>query len=117
MRATSDRWVSQLAPADRADVVIEAVGHQVATLGHAIEATAPGGTVFYFGGPGSLCVVNSNNGIRVTVDCASPTPAAWSLHAIGWDALTAPACADPVPLCGPVAVEPQSWGQVKSLYR
>lgn len=49
VRATSDRWVSQLAAADRADVVIEAVGHQVATLGHAIEATAPGGTVFYFG--------------------------------------------------------------------
>jgi L-iditol 2-dehydrogenase len=49
VRATSDRWVSQLAPADRADVVIEAVGHQVATLGHAIEAAAPGGTIFYFG--------------------------------------------------------------------
>ncbi len=49
VRATSDRWVSQLAPADRADIVIEAVGHQVATLGHAVEAAAPGGTVFYFG--------------------------------------------------------------------
>lgn len=49
VRATSDRWVSQLASHDRADVVIEAVGHQVATLGHAIAATAPGGTVFYFG--------------------------------------------------------------------
>jgi L-iditol 2-dehydrogenase len=49
VRATSDRWVSQLAAADRADIVIEAVGHQVATLGHAIEAAAPGGTVFYFG--------------------------------------------------------------------
>ena len=49
VRATSDRWVSQLAAADRADVVIEAVGHQVATLGHAIDAVAPGGTVFYFG--------------------------------------------------------------------
>ncbi|MEM6105386.1 zinc-binding dehydrogenase [Mycobacterium sp. 050272] len=49
VRATSDRWVSRLAPTDRADIVIEAVGHQVATLGHAIEATAPGGTVFYFG--------------------------------------------------------------------
>ena len=35
--------------ADRADIVIEAVGHQVATLGHAIEAAALGGTVFYFG--------------------------------------------------------------------
>jgi L-iditol 2-dehydrogenase len=50
-RTTSSRWVSQLAPEDRPDVVIEAVGHQVATLSHAIEATAPGGTVFYFGVP------------------------------------------------------------------
>lgn len=49
VRATSDRWVSRLAAPDRADVVIEAVGHQVATLGHAIDAAAPGGTVFYFG--------------------------------------------------------------------
>jgi L-iditol 2-dehydrogenase len=49
VRATSDRWVSQLAHDDRPDVVIEAVGHQVATLNHAIEATAPGGTIFYFG--------------------------------------------------------------------
>jgi threonine dehydrogenase-like Zn-dependent dehydrogenase len=49
VRASSDRWVGRLAATDRADVVIEAVGHQVATLGHAIEATAPGGTVFYFG--------------------------------------------------------------------
>jgi len=32
-------------------VVIEAVGHQVASLGHAIEAAAFGGTVFYFGIP------------------------------------------------------------------
>src|SRR5271156_2933118 len=50
-RATSDRWVSQLAREDRPNVVIEAVGHQVATLSHAIEAAAPGGTVFYFGVP------------------------------------------------------------------
>lgn len=49
VRATSDRWVSQLSAADRADVVIEAVGHQVATLGHAIDAAAFGGTVLYFG--------------------------------------------------------------------
>ncbi|MEZ0365574.1 zinc-binding dehydrogenase [Mycobacterium sp. pUA109] len=51
VRATSDRWVSHLAPADRPDIVIEAVGHQVATLGHAIDAAAPGGTIFYFGVP------------------------------------------------------------------
>jgi threonine dehydrogenase-like Zn-dependent dehydrogenase len=51
VRATSDRWVSQLAREDRPDIVIETVGHQVATLNHAIEAAAPGGTVFYFGVP------------------------------------------------------------------
>lgn len=49
VRAPSDRWVSHLESHDKPDVVIEAVGHQVATLGHAIEATAFGGTVFYFG--------------------------------------------------------------------
>ncbi|MGB9302600.1 MAG: zinc-binding dehydrogenase [Mycobacterium sp.] len=49
VRATSDRWVSQLPAEDRADVVIEAVGHQTATLGHAVAAAAPGGTVLYFG--------------------------------------------------------------------
>jgi threonine dehydrogenase-like Zn-dependent dehydrogenase len=51
VRATSDRWVGKLASADKADVVIEAVGHQVATLNHALEAAAFGGTVFYFGVP------------------------------------------------------------------
>ncbi len=51
VRATSDRWVSHLDPTAKPDIVIEAVGHQVATLQHAVEATAPGGTVFYFGVP------------------------------------------------------------------
>lgn len=51
VHATSDRWVRHLDDDDRPQVVIEAVGHQVATLGHAIEAVAPGGTVFYFGVP------------------------------------------------------------------
>ncbi|MBB2990032.1 threonine dehydrogenase-like Zn-dependent dehydrogenase [Mycolicibacterium iranicum] len=51
VRATSDRWVSHLTPDARPDIVVEAVGHQVATLGHAVEACAFGGTVFYFGVP------------------------------------------------------------------
>lgn len=51
VRATSDRWVRHLGPAGKPDVVIEAVGHQVATLNHALEAAAFGGTVFYFGVP------------------------------------------------------------------
>ena len=55
VRATSDRWVSHLGSTDRPDIVIEAVGHQVATLGHAVDATAFGGTVFYFGVPDDDC--------------------------------------------------------------
>ncbi|BBX17413.1 alcohol dehydrogenase [Mycolicibacterium duvalii] len=51
VRSTSDRWVGHLSRDERPDVVIEAVGHQVATLAHAIEAAAFGGTVFYFGVP------------------------------------------------------------------
>ena len=51
IRATSDRWVRHLEPTGRPAVVIEAVGHQVATLNHALEAAAFGGTVFYFGVP------------------------------------------------------------------
>jgi threonine dehydrogenase-like Zn-dependent dehydrogenase len=55
VRATSDRWVSHLTASDRPDIVIEAVGHQIATLGHAVDATAFGGTVFYFGVPDDDC--------------------------------------------------------------
>ncbi|MCK0177406.1 MULTISPECIES: zinc-binding dehydrogenase [Mycobacteriaceae] len=51
VRATSDRWVSHLTQDDKPDIVIEAVGHQVGTLAHAIAAAAFGGTVFYFGVP------------------------------------------------------------------
>lgn len=51
VRSSSDRWVRHLGTGRRPDVVIETVGHQVATLGHAIEAAAFGGTVFYFGVP------------------------------------------------------------------
>ncbi|BBY78060.1 alcohol dehydrogenase [Mycolicibacterium parafortuitum] len=51
VRATSDRWVSHLSAGAKPDVVIEAVGHQVATLSHAVEAAAFGGFVFYFGVP------------------------------------------------------------------
>jgi threonine dehydrogenase-like Zn-dependent dehydrogenase len=55
VRATSDRWVRHLTAEARPDVVIEAVGHQVATLSHAVEAAAFGGTVFYFGVPDDDC--------------------------------------------------------------
>ncbi|HOW93068.1 MAG TPA: zinc-binding dehydrogenase [Mycolicibacterium fallax] len=55
VRATSDRWLAHLDPGARPDIVIEAVGHQVATLGHAIEAVGWRGTVFYFGVPDDDC--------------------------------------------------------------
>lgn len=49
VRTTSDRWVRHLQPEDKPDIVIEAVGHQVATLADAVAAAAFGGTIFYFG--------------------------------------------------------------------
>lgn len=55
VRATSDRWVSRLTPDAKPDIVIEAIGHQIATLSHAVEAAAFGGTVFYFGVPDDDC--------------------------------------------------------------
>ena len=56
--------------------------------------------VLYNGGPASACIVPSIAGGRNTVDC---TPAAWPIRAVGWDALSPPACNDSVPggpLCG-----------------
>ena len=46
----SDVWASRLGD-ERPDVVIEAVGHQTATLTDAIRAVHVGGTVLYFGIP------------------------------------------------------------------
>ncbi|MBW0102408.1 zinc-binding dehydrogenase [Pseudonocardia sp. KRD-291] len=51
VHADTGRWVEHLAEADRADVVVEAIGHNVATLGHAIGAARPGGRIHYFGVP------------------------------------------------------------------
>jgi L-iditol 2-dehydrogenase len=53
---TTARWsagLSSLEPADaaRPDVVVEAVGHQVSTLQHAVDACAAGGRILYFGIP------------------------------------------------------------------
>jgi L-iditol 2-dehydrogenase len=44
-------WAPDLAAADRADIVVEAIGHQVETMTSALEAVANEGTVFYFGIP------------------------------------------------------------------
>ena len=47
----TDRWSRQLGGSERPDVIVEAIGHQVATLGHAIDAAAEGGLIYYFGVP------------------------------------------------------------------
>lgn len=44
-------WAAGLDAADRPDVVVEAIGHQVETLTAAVEAAAYEGRVFYFGIP------------------------------------------------------------------
>ncbi|SNS21119.1 Threonine dehydrogenase [Geodermatophilus pulveris] len=54
VRAASDLWAASLSDADRPHLVVEAAGHQTATLTHALEAVAPGGEVFYFGVPDEL---------------------------------------------------------------
>jgi threonine dehydrogenase-like Zn-dependent dehydrogenase len=47
----SDQWAAGLSDADRPDIVIEAVGHQVSTLADAVTALADFGQIYYFGIP------------------------------------------------------------------
>jgi threonine dehydrogenase-like Zn-dependent dehydrogenase len=49
--STSSEWAAALGDDARPDIVVEAVGHQAATLEHAVEAVAHGGTVLAFGVP------------------------------------------------------------------
>jgi L-iditol 2-dehydrogenase len=49
-RASSE-WAASLGDGARPDIVVEAVGHQAATLADAVEAVAHGGTVLAFGVP------------------------------------------------------------------
>jgi L-iditol 2-dehydrogenase len=51
LRTTSGAWAAGLNAADQPGLVIEAVGHQVSTLQHAISAAAPRGRILYFGIP------------------------------------------------------------------
>ena len=48
---TSSGWATSLGDDARPDLVVEAVGHQAATLEDAVEAVAHGGTVLAFGVP------------------------------------------------------------------
>jgi threonine dehydrogenase-like Zn-dependent dehydrogenase len=51
IHAASDSWVATLDDTDRPEIVIEAIGHQQSTLGHAVGALAPEGLLYYFGIP------------------------------------------------------------------
>jgi threonine dehydrogenase-like Zn-dependent dehydrogenase len=51
IHTATDNWVTHLADADRPNLVIEAIGHQQSTFGHAVEALAPEGLLYYFGIP------------------------------------------------------------------
>ncbi|WP_405182620.1 zinc-binding dehydrogenase [Nocardia sp. NBC_01377] len=49
--ASASLWAGSLAPRDRPQVVVEAVGHQVTTMKNCLDAVAFGGEVYYFGIP------------------------------------------------------------------
>lgn len=51
VHSSTDRWAANISDDDHPDIVIEAVGHQVGTLGHAIDAAAVNGRIYYFGIP------------------------------------------------------------------
>lgn len=51
LRTTSGAWAAAVEDPHRPDLVIEAVGHQVSTLQHAIVGCAVGGRILYFGIP------------------------------------------------------------------
>lgn len=47
----SSRWADTLDPSERPDIVVEAVGHQHASIRDALHAVADGGFVYGFGAP------------------------------------------------------------------
>lgn len=51
VHSSISRWAELLGPDDRPNIVIEAVGHQMGTLAHAVNAAAFGAHIFYFGVP------------------------------------------------------------------
>ena len=66
---------------------------------------------------GSYCLVPSGaTGTLGTVDC-SITPAVWPIRQVGYGTGGAPSCDQSSPALCVTAVEGNSWGAVKSLYR
>jgi hypothetical protein len=64
---------------------------------------------------GSLCIVEcETSGLNHTVDCGV-TPQLWPNAWIGFSSDETPPCSSGD--CGPVSVEAESWGRIKSVYR
>ncbi|AGP54065.1 hypothetical protein M271_12345 [Streptomyces rapamycinicus NRRL 5491] len=51
VHGATGRWTAHLDDDQRPGVVVEAIGHQTATLGDAVDAVAPAGLIHYFGIP------------------------------------------------------------------
>lgn len=51
VHSSTDRWAAKLRDDERPTVVVDAIGHQSATITDAIRAASPGGQVFGFGVP------------------------------------------------------------------
>jgi len=51
VHSMADRWAENIKDEERPSAIIEAAGHQVATLHNAVSAAAIGGRIFYFGIP------------------------------------------------------------------
>lgn len=47
----TSRWMGDIAAYERPEIVVEAIGHNVSTLDHAIEAATVGARILYFGIP------------------------------------------------------------------
>ena len=76
-----------------------------------------GSWTFFGSTAGQVCLLPSvRSGVNVTVDCDPVNPQQHPNATIGYGIGSAPTCNDGQPLCL-VAVEPSSWGSVKSLYR
>lgn len=51
LHVSTQHWAADLHDDQRPDIVIEAIGHQQSTVGHAVEALAQDGLLYYFGIP------------------------------------------------------------------
>jgi L-iditol 2-dehydrogenase len=55
VHSSSARWAPSITdPGDRPRVIVEAVGHQIATIADAVSAIADGGLIYYFGIPDEM---------------------------------------------------------------